>query len=972
MLMHYAMATPYICRSCRRDFAARIRQQTRNTAYATLSHKYASQSQETPKASHQPFLESEATRPTSPESSQENDKVYNVTDDLFDQLLARTHTEQPNQYSRYPIHRRSLIKDLPNLRNTRRHHKPLPITRSPDLTQFGPRHQPYQERGDSQFFASTDFSNGESRAETQTASHAKELDSLLKEGQKPFHEIWEFYIRNFVGGDNGKPRRTPFKELIYLHRGELVQSLMSRAVGNWCDKLDGPNPIEALQTLTQRYWRSKIWGTTVWIVSLRCIENLCSETTKEHRRIAFLMLMELWRNLFHRYRNPNGYYEGQISGDWTCIPDERSCSAIAQSDGMFLDQLLRFCPAYHVRSTELAMSALVTLHLLRDYSEAFQLTAEEQAEYRPFRIMIAHCLRTCREPAIHTEILRSLLAKSSLDENARRTWIDITRNHRMVALDELSNFEAHREGIPIEHAMERSLIKRLARVVESQKSEGVSRLWTEVQAIYKRGRSTQQSKRNLQTIPVKLWESFLSAYVKTADMAKTLNHWNEMAENGIVPTTDSWTTLLIGCSKSKNYPALERIWSEMLSRGVSPDIYVWTARIHGLFNCNRYKEGFRALRDMGSAWEKEAMTKAGQRNAASVIAAKPDARLLNAIIPILARGFNSHRLVGELLAWAKPYQIEPNVELFNNLMTMELRSEDGMQKAMTLLQQMERQNVKPDVVTFTIILQAVLESDIFATLDHDQQKLQIFQHLNNLVNNNLKPNNHLYSIIVNGLLKYNNEDGVNAIINHMSQVGLFMPAAVADSLLRYYFAQSPPNIFAVDVIWNRIISSTNVVLDHRLCDTIIHGYYNAGEMGKIMAVLLRMSKDGRKPTWRSLRIALSGLLELGDLARARQLVEDVRSGAGQTLHGIFLTSGYQESRTGFWKLASQHGLGGPLMSTRQHPTNKGMAGMIEDETNSLDDEIDSDSASLGGGRIHVQSIRDGVELEKSNKPASIT
>ena len=409
-------------------------------------------------------------------------------------------------------------------------------------------------------------------------------------------------------------------------------------------------------------------------------------------------------------------------------------------------------------------------------------------------------------------------------------------------------------------------------------------------------------------IPTKLYNSFLYAFMTLRRSDKAINVWNHMVLSGRQPEQAAWGAMLNGCQRAKDPRSIEIIWEKMRAAGVKPDARSWTSRIGGLIHSGKWDAGIRALDEMGEI-AKEAVRSAEFRNRTrhprelSTLAddiaeiAKPNTATINVVLAGLTKTGKGD-LCPRILAWAKDMGINLDIVTYNTLLRHAVR-DGNPEKASKLLQQMEALNIQPDVVTFTIIIDGMFRDDALASSKQSTKERQeaVAAVLVQMERNGVQANLFSYGTIIDNLLKSStpNPRAARAVLDHMAKRDIKPSPHIYTILLTYYFSQDPPDLAALDVLWNRIRLERGVV-DHIFYDRMLEGYGSLGEFGKMMAFLRKMAKEGKAPGWTALIVALGALIQAGELDMASDLVSDVERENGLFYAGIRGQKGEDEFR----------------------------------------------------------------------------
>ncbi|KAF2843770.1 hypothetical protein M501DRAFT_924325 [Patellaria atrata CBS 101060] len=453
-----------------------------------------------------------------------------------------------------------------------------------------------------------------------------------------------------------------------------------------------------------------------------------------------------------------------------------------------------------------------------------------------------------------------------------------------------------------------SIEKQLGRALEQQDIRLIDRAWQQAQALY-------ASSGNV-SIPIDLYNLLIYTLSSMKRLEDAFSVLQFMKLNGILPTLITWTSLMKGCTKTHNPVLLEKVWAAMLAVNIQPDDVAWTIRIQGLLNSDRINEGLQCLNDMTTAWATALLSKAkgsGKDQIASIDFKseesvpgfpKPTTGTLNAVITVLARKGKLNRFT-EVFQWAKTYGILFDVITYNILIKSAIRR-NQTHIAIEYLRTMEAENVKPDVITFTLVLDAVFRRRGGVSLSTEEQDSAITAILSDMDRHGLQPNVHSFATMIDGLLKHhNNLEAAQGILKHMECKGIHPSAHIYTSLIAYYFSQEPPDVNAVDALWNGIQTS-NAAVDLIFYDRMVEGYAKADRAGSALNLLRIMARDGKTPGWVALTEVAKTLAYNEQWERLQELVSDVELEEGLAKHGVMGQGAGRAEH--FWALVENYGI----------------------------------------------------------------
>ncbi|KAF5849394.1 hypothetical protein GGP41_006424 [Bipolaris sorokiniana] len=630
-----------------------------------------------------------------------------------------------------------------------------------------------------------------------------------------------------------------------------------------------------------------------------------SETSQQNLPLLFDELVSLWRLFFQCMRSESDALEA-ISDDWSLPPLEEMPDVYDDRD--FNMRLQRYMPKY-VNRPGLGFCAVY----LYSISDALEPTIRQKAA--PFLRFLERLLAKSRVDTvfIHTqksEQFRGLPVSFRQEVRAR---IEAAPRKAMVALgkegetpDEMTNLEAFH-------------MKSIARVVKTMTSiKKLDRIWEEVQETY-----LSESKTS---IPRSVYNSFLSGYLTLLNSQRAVEVWNDMMAHGVKPDVQSWIALLNGCAKAKDLNGFNAMWQRMVNSGIEPENYAWTTRINGLMSLRQIDKALAALDEMGKRWlaaeyatnniKAQGKGQKGANNSPGKAvnkSTKPSIEVVNgaisAIVQIRPESMRHEKRVAyvqKILGWATNFQIKPNAITYNSLIRLYLLAKDT-RTALRLLSQMEKEGIEGDIATHTMLMSAAFENQVFDGQTDQEQMKKVLAILDDLESSGLTLNDHVYSTAIDRLLKgYANYTAVRAVMEHMTQRNLTPSAHVYTSLVTHYFQSEPANLAEVDSIVNLLFTAPRMPSDRILYDRLIEGYALHGEVGKMMSVLTRMSKQGLLPGWGALIAVVRALVQEGDYERARDVVRDVAKGEGVARGGIL---GDRNMESTFRNMVSRLGLG---------------------------------------------------------------
>lgn len=702
---------------------------------------------------------------------------------------------------------------------------------------------------------------------------------------------WESFERIYTGKDcNALSEHIEHDD--WLKQARLLPRLLENITRDFCSGKSRANVGPA--AVLFRYQQLGIARNEHWVRPalelltqevIRAV-NALSKRPLEHLHLMLHELISLWR-LFFQCMGPHGNTSESINTKWPLPSVEELPDLYDYRD--FNRRLQGYIPKY-VSSPALGFCAVYMYSI----SDALEPTLREEAV--PFLAFIEKLLAGSHVDTIF-KYTKTSGRFSELPDDVQRQIIEeinMAPRKAMVAVgtegdnpDEMTNLEMFHN-------------KRIARAIQTTASPmKLEQLWEEVKEAYTAADKTV-------TIPRSIYNHFLSGYLTLFWPQRAVEVWNHMIAHKVEPDVQSWVALMEGCAKTNDIDGFNATWKRMQSAGVEPENFAWTTRIHGLMSLRQVNQALAALDDLGKRWlaAEDAMNNKqkrgkGQKAASKVPGTgvknciKPSIEVVNGAVSAIAQMRDQHmrherrvEFVQKILTWAKTFQIKPNAITYNSLIQLYLRAKDTA-TALRILGQLEREGLEGDIATHTMLISAAFENQIFNSQSEQEQTEKVLKVLDDLEGSGLKLNAYVYSTVIDRLLKsYANYNAVRSIMDHMLSRKFIPSVHVYTSLITHYFQSEPPKLAEVDSIVNLLFTSSHVASDRMLYDRLIEGYASHGEIGKMMSVLTRMSKQGKLPGWSALIAVVKALVQEGDYERARIVVRDVARGEGVASGGI--------------------------------------------------------------------------------------
>ncbi|KAK5163479.1 uncharacterized protein LTR77_010661 [Saxophila tyrrhenica] len=454
-------------------------------------------------------------------------------------------------------------------------------------------------------------------------------------------------------------------------------------------------------------------------------------------------------------------------------------------------------------------------------------------------------------------------------------------------------------------------IKRLGRAAEQQDLKATDRVRGDVYKFVKDNPGVQ--------LPLQLYEHLILTYLALRNFKGATECWGNMLRAGHQATAKTYTIAIRYSQRLKSLDAMNHFWAKMRQERVQPDVHAWTACIYGLFTHGRVDAGLRALTDMGQEWLATAKAaqaphslgkaKKGKPSSSSASSdqvvhmvqgdingvPKPTVYTMNSAITGLS--INHSELIPKILGWGRSFGIEPDSVTYNTLINVSMRNGQPAE-AMNLLRRMRSLNMEADGNTWNILFNALFESGVVENLEPKQQEEKVMQLITSLEEANAAPIAEKgYGVVIDRMARiYNNPKAFQTVLNHMMKRGVEPTSYHYTTLMQFYFEHDPPDLAAVESLWNRIKTGKTgygTALGPPFYNRMVEGYaMNHAAVGTapMLSFLSQMEAQGKRPSWRALECVARALAKREEWDRLVQIADTVRrrlqeSGVGGTTTG---------------------------------------------------------------------------------------
>lgn len=441
----------------------------------------------------------------------------------------------------------------------------------------------------------------------------------------------------------------------------------------------------------------------------------------------------------------------------------------------------------------------------------------------------------------------------------------------------------------------KSLISSASAAADKQNLDKLEQLWAQAQGVF-----SDESSRTPEHAPLthRLYEGFLVAFFQLRRPQSGMQVWNSMIQSGFEPTVRTWNVMMKSTHISRDINIMESMWQSMRDSGIQPDVVSWSTRIYGHFRIGDIRDGMSALEEMGRDWlnaQNRRRSKSANLEDSPEVP-KPDTAILNSAISAL-RGGKKASQIPSVLAWSRRFNIEPDVATFNALLAISLSAGQATDAA-NILQRMAASNIQPNSSTFTILVDSMLSTTLDG-MTQDEQKDKIMDLISSFEKCGMKVDVQGYALIIDRMLKdHNNLKAARSVLAHMTARKVACTPHIYTILMTHYFDANPPELLAADALWNDIQSSKQLgTMDVIFYDRMVEGFARHGDVGRTMAFLNRMSKEGKRPGWLAMIAVIQCLARSHEWDRVAQIVMDCHKQEGLLSVGLRGKKGQKD----FWE-----------------------------------------------------------------------
>jgi len=194
------------------------------------------------------------------------------------------------------------------------------------------------------------------------------------------------------------------------------------------------------------------------------------------------------------------------------------------------------------------------------------------------------------------------------------------------------------------------------------------------------------------TVSLAAYNALIDACTRSNDMARVPQILQVMASDGLEPNIVTYSTIIKGyCLENRLDKAMELLHEMKQSSRYRPDEITYNTLIDGCARFGHYERGMALLAEMQEQ------------------GVRPSNFTLSVLAKLATRSRRPERAFEICDDLAKRYGLRLNVQVYNNLVHACTANQD-LQRGLKLLEQMQREGVRPDSRTFTLLLRGSLAS----------------------------------------------------------------------------------------------------------------------------------------------------------------------------------------------------------------------------------------------------------------------
>ena len=681
--------------------------------------------------------------------------------------------------------------------------------------------------------------------------------------------------------------------------------------------------------LMQDWWNLVFWNILGSIAEIRQADSQEASTgeIKQGNLDKSLLqeVLEVGHLYMKLYQNQPDHHAGKALPTVSSTRISYIWRKVLRMASVPTDAVLRdpeFSPTQSNQSTRLsALAVAMTYLFLQEQRKASFMRRLSPPDLNEFSRVISITLRhtDLSEVKLQPYILDSDLSTAMIDslvhqwESLRFHFSDQPSTSQpgviaRTALSPISPMKHYTKKGPMnQEQMQHGIVRELQQAAEKRDISHASHIWdrfmeksTELQ------HSSGNHKLAMDTTSLSIvFAEFIKTFTGLGQYGKAIFVWNTMIQSGFQPTKNHWIDMLKACVLNKDASSLRSIWRSMLAQNVRPNNAMWTVYIRGLILSRSWDFALSTLEEMRKAW----LTTNHDKNSPSDIESdRPELqeRYQPSMVPINTAiagfiGLDREKTAHSVLKWATSQGLKPDTITYNILLRPAVRKSRNKEVA-RILSEMEKNDCQPDVATFTILLDGLFRNPTssFQSQTPEQQEKAVSRIFEDMRDNGIVANTHTYGTILDSLLspKQFNLAAAGAVFAHMMELGIKPSRDIYTILVVHHFSSDPPNLAAVDRLWERI-QREGIIVDHVFYDRMIEHYSRIGEVEKALSFVRLMPRLGKTPGWLALRRVLDALVLVEEWDMIKDLVKDVVDPTSRFfMHGTRGWKGEDE----FWAL----------------------------------------------------------------------
>lgn len=333
------------------------------------------------------------------------------------------------------------------------------------------------------------------------------------------------------------------------------------------------------------------------------------------------------------------------------------------------------------------------------------------------------------------------------------------------------------------------------------------------------------------------------------------------------PTIKTYTSMMHGWKLSRQTDRLNMLWDTLRNAGYQLDTYMWTERISGLIELGEAQRGINTLAEMLALWKK-AVEEGTTDTAVPVTVAVINA----AFKPLLRR---DRQAAFKVLQWAGGEGIKPDVVTYNLLLRECFRNSDSTSDVSNLLSSMNKEGIEPDGATFTIVLEGACRDLHHAS--SEEQVVAVDQVIEDMTTANIPLNLEVWGKMLHTVagLPSGSDAAIDCVLQHTRKAGFKQISPHMMHILLTRIVKTNPKPEAVEALLLQHGYNNITTGDQRLWEEVISIYSTLDDGRRAMAVYTDLRGAGRKLNRQfAARDFLNAVLAAGDKEGAKRLVDD--------------------------------------------------------------------------------------------------